>query len=102
MGHLVRQRAHLCEARQSELLTLHGLLQLRWVRFIYPQLILHLKSRVEMGFAYFPNCAVTNEASHAKNISNHRLVMRLAEHEGDELADCREKHHDVVRCLGRI
>lgn len=55
-----------------------------------------------MSLAYFTDCAVTNEAAHAKNISNHRLVMRLAEHEGNKLANCREEHHDVIRCLGRI
>ena len=102
MGHLVGQGAYLCQARQSELLSLHGLLQLRRVRLIDPQLILQLKSGVEMSFAYFTYCAVTNEAAHAKNISNHRLVMRLAEHEGNKLANCREKHHDVIRCLRRI
>ena len=102
MCHLVGQGAHLRQARQRELLALHGLLHRRWIRLIDPQLILQLEGRVELCLTYFTDCAVTNEAAHAKNISDHGLVMRLAEHEGDELADCREEHHDVIGRLGDI
>ena len=102
MRDLVCQGAHLSQACQGKLLSLHGLLQFRRVRLINPQLLLQLQSWVEMSLAYFTDCAVTDEASHSKNVSNHRLIVRLSKHEGDKLSNCREKHHDVIRCLRRI
>ena len=58
-----------------------------------------------MSLAYFTDCAVTDEAPHAENVSDDRLVVRLAEHKSDKLANRREKHHDVIgrlRCIGEV
>ena len=54
---------------------------------------------IKLGGSNFSNGTVTDEVTKSKNISDHCLVVRLAEHEGDEFADRGEYHGDMVHGL---
>ena len=73
-----------------------------WVHFRDAELRLECYGRIKMRHANLPDRAVTNEVTEAKNVSNHCLVMRLAEHEGDELAHSGEEHHHLRCSLGFV
>lgn len=99
MRYLVAKRAHLRQTCQRQLLPLHGLLDLRREALVHSKFLLQLNTRVKLSIAYLPDCAVTDKATHAKDLRNNRLIVSLAEHKGDKFANSREEHNHMIHSL---
>ena len=102
MGDLLGEGAHLCKLSKRQFLPLRGLLQLTWVLLGHSQLLLQLDGRVELRLPNLPNRTVTDEGAHAKNVGNHCLIVRLAEHESGKFPNSSEEHHDMICSLSLV
>ena len=96
------QRANRGQLAQSQLLPLCRLFQIGGELLEHTQLLTEKRCWEELSLAHFPDSAVTDEVTQAKDISDNCLIVSLAEHESNEFAHGCKEHEDVTSCLSLI